>query len=234
MSDSVRYELLDNIAVITLDDGKANALSPAVLRALHAHLDRAEKEAGAVLLVGRPGRLSAGFDLSVMTGDPDAMRQLVLDGAELLLRMYLFPRPIVTACTGHALAAGAILLLASDYRIAARGNFKIGLNEVAIQLPLPVFAVELARDRLARRHFTQAATQARIYDPDGALEAGYVDAVEPAESLMDAALHHARRLAALPDPAFRLTKESERGATVRFVRESLRESIGKLTTPVVG
>jgi len=232
MSESVRYELLDSIAVISLDDGKANALSPALLRAVHAQLDRAEKEAAAVLLAGRAGRLSAGFDLSVMTSGVDAMRQLVLDGAELLLRMYLFPRPIVTACTGHALAAGALLLLASDYRIAARGNFKIGLNEVAIQIPLPIFAVELARDRLSKRHFTSAATQARIYDPEGALEAGYLDALENSESLMDAALHHARRLAALVNPAFSLTKERERGATVRLIRESLRDDIARLTTPV--
>src|SRR5579862_8984884 len=110
---TVHYELCDGIAVITMDDGKANALSPAVIQALHTSLDRAEREAAAVLLTGRARRLSGGFDLSVMTSSVDAMRALVTAGADLLLRVYLFPRPVVVACNGHALAMGALLLLAA-------------------------------------------------------------------------------------------------------------------------
>src|SRR5579862_730602 len=148
---TVHYELCDGIAVITMDDGKANALSPAVIQALHTSLDRAEREAAAVLLTGRARRLSGGFDLSVMTSSVDAMRALVTAGADLLLRVYLFPRPVVVACNGHALAMGALLLLAADYRVGAAGDFKIGLNEVSIQMPLPLFGMELARARLSKR-----------------------------------------------------------------------------------
>lgn len=228
-SDKVRYELLDEIAVITMDDGKANALSPEVIEALHVCLDRAEREARAVLLTGREKRLSGGFDLTVMVSSPEATRNLVAAGAELMLRLYTFPRPVVVACTGHALAAGAILLLVADARIGAEGEFKIGLNEVAIQMTLPIFAMELARDRLSKRHFTAAVTQARIFDPIQAKDAGYLDATAAPEALLETALEHARRLAVLPDPAFRDTKRRERAATVKHIRETLAADIAQLT-----
>jgi enoyl-CoA hydratase len=233
-SDAVRYEQRDTIALISLDDGKANAVSPALVTALNAALDRAERDAQAVVLTGRAGRFSAGFDLSVMTGGVESMRALVQSGAELCLRMFAFPRPLVMACSGHALAAGAVFLCSADLRLGAQGPFKIGLNEVAIQLPLPVFAMELARARLAPRWFTQSVTQARIFDPDGAREAGYLDEVVPAEALLDTALQRAGQLAGLPDPAFRLTKLRERRAVIAAIRETLVADIAALTGPVPG
>jgi len=148
--------------------------------------------------------------------------------------MYVHPRPLVAACTGHALAAGALLLLASDLRIGARGPFRIGLNEVAIQLTLPVFAMELARDRLATRQFTAAVSQARIFDPEGACDAGFLDELTAPDELIENALAQARRLAALPHPAFRDTKLRERRATVERIRATLDEDIMTLTTPVPG
>ena len=228
-NDKVRYEIRNEIAIITMDDGKANALSHEVIDALHTCLDRAEREARAVLLTGREKRLSGGFDLSVMISSPEAARDLVTAGAELMLRLYTFPRPVVVACTGHALAAGAILLLVADARIGAEGEFKIGLNEVAIQMTLPIFALELARDRLSKRHFTAAVTQARIFDPRQAKDAGYLDATAAPEALLETALDCVRRLAVLPDPAFRATKQRERAATVRHIRETLAADIAQLT-----
>ena len=227
--ERVRYERLDDVAVITMDDGKANALSHEIIGALRNALDRAEADAKAVLLTGRERRLSGGFDLGTMMSSPDAARSLVTAGAELMLRMYTFPRPLVVGCTGHALAAGAILLLVADLRVGAAGEFKIGLNEVAIQLTLPVFAMELARDRLSKRHFTSATTQARIYDPQTAVDAGFLDATAASASLFEVALGHTRRLAALPDPAFRNTKMRERAATVARIRETLAVDMETLT-----
>jgi enoyl-CoA hydratase len=137
----------------------------------------------------------------------------------------------VVACTGHALAAGAILLLAADVRVGARGDFKIGFNEVAIQMTLPIFALEMARDRLSKRHFTSAVTQARIFDPDTARDAGFFDQLEPPEALLSAALDRARRLAELPEASFRITKERERAATVKLIRETLTADMAQLTSP---
>jgi enoyl-CoA hydratase len=221
----VRYELDGDVAVVTMDDGKANALSFEMLAALNEAFTRAEAEARATLLLGRPGRFCAGFNLKTMTSGAEAGQRLVTEGAELILRMYTFPRPVFVACSGHALAAGAILLLAADRRIGARGDFKIGLNEVAIQMTLPTFGVEISRDRLSRRHFTAAVTQARIYDPTDALDAGFLDALATADDLNATALEEARRLAQLPSPAFANTKLKERGATVRLIRETLETDI---------
>lgn len=231
-NDKVHYELRDGIAIITMDDGKANALSPVRIIEINAALDRAA-EARAVVLAGRPGRFSAGFDLSVMTGGIGALRELVTAGANLALRLYSFPRPVVAACTGHALAAGAVLLCSADLRIGAAGAFKIGLNEVAIQLPLPIFALELARARLSQRWLTQAVTQARIFDPAGALEAGYLDLLASPETLLATAVEHAARLAQLPAPAFELTKDRERRAIIAHIRATLDADIALLTAPVV-
>lgn len=224
-SEKVRYELTDPVAVIALDDGKANALGHETINAVAECLDRAESEAQAVLLVGREDRLSAGFDLSVMAGGAESVRSLVTAGAQLMLRIYTFPRPVVVACTGHALAAGAIFLLVGDLRVGARGNFKIGLNEVSIRMTLPVFALELARDRLSKRHFTAAVTQARIFDPEMAKDAGFLDILEEPCCLYETALEHARRLAGLPDQSFRNTKERERATTVRLIRDTLESDL---------
>ncbi len=226
--ESVRYEALDGVAAIALDDGKANALSPAVIAALDGALDRAEQERLAVLLSGRPGRFSAGLDLSVMTSGAEPAKALLKSLAALALRLYAFPRPVVIACTGHALAGGAVLLLAADLRLGTPGAFKIGLNEVAIQLPLPLFILELARDRLSPRWFAQATTQARIFDPDGARDAGYLDELAAPEALLDSARQRAAQLAALPADAFRLSKDRARRDLVARVRAGLEADIAAL------
>jgi enoyl-CoA hydratase len=210
------------IAVVRIDDGKANAFSPTVIEALNAALDQAEAEARAVLLVGRPGRFSAGFDLSVMQEGMDAARALVRSGAELALRFYELPMPVVMACTGHALAMGVITLLAGDVRIGAEGDFKLGLNEVAIGMPVPKFATELARDRLTPRAFTRAVNLAEIHTPAQAVEAGYLDEVVAADDLLAVATERAVELADRVKPAaFALTRVNTRGATVQLIRDSL-------------
>jgi enoyl-CoA hydratase len=225
----VRFRLAGRVAVVQLDDGKANALSPGTIRGLEAALDRAEGEAAAVLLLGRPGRFSAGFDLTVMRSGAEAARDLVTAGAELLLRQLELPFPLVAACTGHAIAAGALLLLAADLRLGARGEYRLGLNEVAIGLPLPIFAIELARERLSRRIFERATSQAELYGPEAGLEAGFLDRLVDAGELEAAALAEAARLAELPQPAFGATKRRAHEALCARVRDTLRVDMARLT-----
>ena len=227
--DAIRYELRDGVAVFHFDDGKANALGHRAVEQLHRLLDRADKEAKAVLWVGRPGRFSGGFDLAVMRSDGDAVRGLVTAGAELFLRMFDFPQPIVIACTGHAVAAGALVLLSSDARIGAQGDFKIGLNEVALGMTLPRFAIELARQRLSKRHFQRATIQGELYAPDTAIDVGFLDRAVSPESLFDTALDEAARLAQLPQPAFAATKSSTRAAAIALIRETLEDDMRMMT-----
>lgn len=224
----VTVTIEDDIAVVRVDDGRANALSHTVLDALDAALDRAEREASAVLMTGRPGRFCAGFDLSVMMAGAHERRVLVEKGAHVFLRMAEFGRPVVAACTGHALAAGAVWLTCVDWRIGADIEAKVGLNEVAIGMPLPIFALEMARERLSKRHFLAATAHARIYTPREAVDAGYLDEVVPEAGLFDAAKAKAAALAALKDPAYVVTKRLAGKATMRLIRDTLEEDMDKV------
>jgi enoyl-CoA hydratase len=232
-SELLDYRLDGGFAVLTFDDGKANAYSHAALDAIAAGLDRAEGEAGAVLLVGRPGRFSAGFDLSVMTSGDEPMRALVGHGAELLLRVFSFPAPVVAACTGHALAAGALMLLASDVRIGADGAFKVGLNEVAIGMGLPHFAVELARYRMPPSAFDSALI-GRTFDPAGAVAAGYLDRVVAADDLLAVAGAEAQQLSALSRGAVAHTKRLARQPLVDEIAARLAADMAAASGPSVG
>jgi enoyl-CoA hydratase len=225
------YELVDGIAVVTLDDGKANVFSNAVLETLERLVDQAEADrARALVLVGRPGRFSAGFDLGEMTSGVDQMRALVARGARWWLRVYGLGMPTVAACTGHALAGGAITLLSCDVRIGADGPAKIGLNEVSIGKPLPRFAVELARDRLATSHFATAILGA-TYDPAGAAAAGYLDRVVPADQVVDEAMAEARRLGELRTGAVARTKANARQAMIDEVAAGIDADMATVHAP---
>jgi enoyl-CoA hydratase len=229
--DQVSYEVRDRIAHVTLDNGKANALSPAVIAALGDALSRAEDageaEVGALLITGTPGMLSGGFDLEVMRSGGQAAGELVTDGGELFSRMFGAPVPVIVACPGHAIAAGALLLLGADARVGARGAFRIGLIETQIGMVLPRWAVELARERLSMRHFQHATVGARIYDPDGAVDAGFLDQVVAPEELADAALAEAKRWAELPRAAYHGQVRMNRGERLGRLAEAIAADRGR-------
>lgn len=212
----------NDIAILTMDDGRANALGHAMIDAINAALDEAEGKAKAVLIAGREKRFCAGFDLDVMGSGAENVRKLVTAGADLLMKLYEYPLPVIMACTGHALAAGGLLLLAGDSRIGTEGDFRIGLPEVAIGMTMPVFGIELARDRLARHRFTEAVTQARIYGPADAVAVGYLDEAVPAAALLETAKARAAALSALQQPAFANTKRKERQTTIALIRSTLK------------
>jgi enoyl-CoA hydratase len=215
------------VATVRLDDGKANALSHSVLAGLEAALDEVERsDARAVVLVGREGRFSAGFDLSVMTSGPENARDLLGRGAELGLRFYEFPLPVVFGVTGHALAMGGILLCCADVRIGASGRFKLGLPEVRIGMPVPAFAVELCRDRLSPRWYTRSIQLAESLSPDQALDAGFLDEVVEPEQVGPRAHEIAHEFAgAIHQGPFRATRRTVRGALAAELRSALQEDL---------
>lgn len=223
----------EGVAVVRLDDGKANALSHTMIDLLHGALDQAVTDARAVCFVGREGKFCAGFDLSVMTAGPDATRGLVKAGGELLMRLYGHPQPTVVAVTGHALAAGALFILACDTRIAADVPSKIGLNETAIGMGLPRYGVELARDRLSKRAFIASVLQAEIHDPMGARSVGYVDQVVSADQCVDLAIAEAARLGQFRSGAYALTKSQMRSSMIADVRSDLEADMMNMVPPTV-
>jgi len=225
----VSFTLDGSTALLQMDDGKANALSPALVDELLTALARAEKEAAAVVLLGRPERFCAGFDLRVMMSGRDAALALLQRGMELLLGFYGTPLPVVVACTGHALAGGALLALTGDVRLGVPGPFKIGLNEVTIGLPVPNLAMQFARDRLSPQALTRATLLGEIYAPDDAVAAGYLDRVVPAAELLAVAKAEAARLGALSRGAYAATKELLRRPTIDGIRANLAVELARLT-----
>ena len=221
---SISINIHNEVALITMDDGKANAVNFELMEALNDALDKAESDAKAVVLTGREGRFSGGFDLGMMGSFTREDSFRLLDRAsELVLRLYGGPLPVVAACNGHAIAMGVFLLMCCDTRIGASGDFKLGANESITGMTLPVFAIELARDRLAQTHQTRAMIQAFIYDPKGAVEAGYLDMLAEPDKVVETALGIAEQLAQLPGHAYAYQRSAMRQPAL----EAIRASIGK-------
>lgn len=216
------YQLQDGIATLRMDDGKVNVMSLAMLAELNAALDQAERARAAVLLTGRPGAFSAGFDLPVLAAGGDNALKMLMAGFTLAERMLSFPAPLVVACTGHALAMGVFLVLAADYRLAADAAYKIGANEVAIGLTMPYTATEICRQRLAPAHFNRAVIGAEIYTPQDAVPAGFVDRAVAESELAAEAQKAASRLAKLNRAAYTATKLRARAGAIEAVRAAVK------------
>ncbi len=212
MTDLVHYSLADGIATLRMDDGKANAFSHAMMQALSAALDRAAEEASITVIRGRDGVLCGGFDLKVIRGDPADVPALVTAGQELLMKAWLHPQPLLIGVTGHAVAAGALLVLTADYRIGVDGDFRIGLNETAIGLSLPDFAIALTEARLDRRALTMATIGAQLYSPEKAVEVGYLDQVAVPGNFEDALSEAAESMRKLDPDGVADVKRRLRGA----------------------
>jgi enoyl-CoA hydratase len=232
MNDKVQYSVESSVATIVLDDGKVNALSPAMQEEIHGALDHAEKDdASAVVIAGNQNVFSAGFDLNVLRGDnPEAAVDMLAGGFELSIRLLSFPRPVVMACTGPAIAMASFILLSGDHRVGAP-DYRIQANEVAIGLTMPYAAIEVMKLRLTRSAFQRVNSMAPAFLGAEAVAAGWLDElVEPAavlpraqevarESLkLDAAAHAGSKMRARSEglDAIRAAIKSE------WARESRR------------
>ena len=218
----VNYQLQDNIATITMNDGSKNLISPNMIRDLNKALDQAEKEASVVIITGYEDIFSAGFDLKVLKGGGTPAMNMLNGGFALTTRLFSFRIPVVNACNGHAIAMGCFLLLSGDYNIGASGPFKIMANEVAIGLTMPATAVAVCRQRLTPAHFIRAVMQSEQYNPETALEAGFLDKVISPEDLLPTAIKTAQRLAKLDLEAHYKTKLRARRKVIRSLKRANR------------
>jgi enoyl-CoA hydratase len=217
------YELAGGVATIAMDDGKVNALSTEMLGELAAQFDRAEADEAVVVLTGRERTFSAGFDLRT---EGEGWPEMLVAGAGLAERMLSFPRPVVAACNGNAIAMGAFLLLSADYRVGVDGEFRIGLNEVAIGLTLPWFGIEIARHRLARPYFDRCTVTGALLDPQEAMAAGFLDRAVGAAELGETAQAAAGELAGIDAAAHAATKLRVREAAIAGVRDGIDRITG--------
>jgi enoyl-CoA hydratase len=220
------------VATITLDDGTVNVMSPRMLADVSVALDQAAAEQAAVVLTGRPGVLSAGFDLPVLQAGGAAAAGMMQAGFELAARLLSFPAPVVVACPGHAIAMGAFLLLSGDYLIGADGPFRLTANEVALGITMPYTAIEILRHRLTPAAFGRALTLSEVFTPATAVAAGFLDEVVPAGDLAAAARDRAGALAALDRRALAASKQRIRDRQVRAVRAAIEaDRAGRAAVP---
>ncbi len=223
MNSPINYELNDGIAQISMDDGKVNAMSIEMMSALTDALDRAEKDNAIVILKGRPGIFSAGFDLTQITSTPETAYRQVTIGAELCIRLLSFPKPVVIACTGHAYPMGAFLMMSADYRIGVDGPFKIGMNEVMIGMTIPQFALELASSRLTPTHYMRTTLTGELFSPVEAVKAGFLDEVVSADKLADAVKEKTLTLNKIDFEAYRSTKKKVRIKLIEAMQAAIKK-----------
>jgi len=223
VADLVTFRQHDDHSTIVLDDGKVNVLSLAMQAEIAAALDQAQRAGTPVVVTGRAGTFSAGFDLRTLRGGGTDAAAMLRGGFELALRLLEFPLPVVAACSGHALAMASFLLLSVDYRIGADGQYRIGPNEVAIGLVMPMTAVEICRARLDPVHFDRAVNSAEIFDPAGAVRAGFLDVVVDESELAAAASAKAAALGTLDLAAHAATKLRSRAASLAAIRRGYEE-----------
>ena len=207
----------DDISIITLDDGNANVFSPKMIQDVNECLDKVPTESGALIITGRDGMFSAGFDLKIISsGDMQATMDMSLSGFKLLSRIFSFPRPILAACSGHGIALGTFLLCCCDYRIGVKGDYMIGANEMRTNMVIPIPILELISHRVTASHKYRAILGAEMYSIQDGVEAGLIDEIVDSKDLMEAAMLKAKDLASMGHPSYTLTKEL-------FIREPLQK-----------
>ena len=216
------FEIIDGVALIKLDDGKANALSLSMQQAFNSALDQAQQAKLPVVITGRSGILSAGFDLKTLAASGQPAVDMLNGGIEIALRLLSFETPVVIACGGHAIAMGVFLLQCGDYRIGVAGNFKYSANEVAIGMTMPWSTIEILRQRLTPAALCRAVLLAETFTPTNGVENGLIDRIVTTESeLLAAALETAKSFSALNAVAHAASKNRLRSQVVAAIRDGL-------------
>ncbi len=225
MTDLVTYTLENGLATIKMADGKANVLSTNMIAELNAAFDKAEADEAIVIFTGREGMFSGGFNLKEMQAGPKEAMILTSKGSKLARRILAFPKPVIALSTGHTIAMGAFLLLACDYRMIADGDYKIGLNETLIGMTMHNFGIELARYRLAKNYFNRCVINAEIFNPKGAVHAGFIDRIVPAEQMPMAGPMAGQMFSQLNMTAFRNTKLRSRKAAFAVLDQAIEDDL---------
>ena len=215
----------DGVLTLRLAHGKASALDVELLDALARELDGAAEDVRALVLTGTGSIFSAGVDLFRLTeGGADYVRHFLPLLSGFLRTLFAFPRPVVAAVNGHAIAGGCVIALASDVRLMAEGDGTIGLPELSVGVPFPTVALEVVRFTGPGERLQSLIYRGRPLCAREALGAGLVDEVVSADALPARAHEVARQLALIPPPVFRLTKQSLRAEALERIEQAAEQS----------
>lgn len=228
MSVMVEYSMAEGVATLTLNNGKVNAISPQLIEDFNAALDKAEQDKAVIVITGSAGMFSGGYDLGVMKQGIEPMKALVKSGSQLSHRLLAHPFPVIAACSGHAVAKGAFLLLSSDYRIGIDGKFKIGLNEVAIGMQMHHVGIELARARMNAAYFNRSVLCAEMYAPKEAVAAGFLDKVVDESAFKATVQATANAMTHLDMTAHQITKRKARKGLLQTLEQSIETDFASL------
>jgi enoyl-CoA hydratase len=219
----IHVERQDAVAIITMNDGKANVLNKEFFDQMQSVLVELEADdsVGAVLLTGHSKFFSAGLDLKTLPAlAKDELLPILIQFSEMTLQMFNFPKPLIAAVNGHALAGGCVLLLCCDRRFVTAEGAKIGLNEIGIGLALPTFVSELALSSLGPAGLQEAVMEATVYAPEGALRVGYAHTLCSSELLLEEAGAAAAKMSRLPTTAYGTTKRRIRAAAIQRAEQA--------------
>lgn len=227
MPELIDFKVEDRVATIVINDGKANIMSLDMLSALAGAFEQARHANALVILKsGLEKTFSAGFDVKQLgTGDPEASHRMLRAGAELILTMLQHPFPVVSVCEGHAFPMGAFLLLSSDLRVGVNGEYRIGLNEVAIGIAVPDFALAIARSRMPISWLNRTAILGQMFQPADAVTAGFLDILSPPDSIDDLVEETIRQLLAIDHAAHHSTKLRLRGETIASISAEIERGL---------
>ena len=213
-----------DVSIIQMDDGKVNVFSPDMIKNFSEILDQVPSDKGSVLIAGREGMFSAGFDLkTIQGGDMKLIQNMTINGFKLLSRIFAFPRPVIAACSGHGIALGTFLLCCCDYRIGVKGDFMLGANEMRTNMVIPLPILELIKFRVAQSHKYRAVLGAEMYTLENAIDAGLMDEVVESDNLMKVALEKAKDLSTMGHPAYSMTKQLYIAETHKKIDDAINE-----------
>lgn len=217
----VTVENVEGLAVVRIAAGKGNALSPALVETLLDVLRRPDvAEASRGLLLAGDGRFfSTGLDLVALEQLDRAGMLLFVDRLQgLLAQLYVWPRPVVAAVNGHAVAGGCLLAMCADWRVLAREEARVGLTEITLGLPLPQSGLEISRAQLTPAAWAQVVYGGQTHVGEAALALGLADELAPADQVIEVALGRLRQWARHPPVAFHFTKAAARDPVLLRIR----------------
>ena len=218
----------NGIATLVMDDGKVNAFDIDFFAELDGTFDACAQDNG-IVLTGREGMFSAGLNMKTMaTLDDDGMTEMLVAFGRTMLRVWMEPRPVVSAVSGHAIAGGTILAMVCDHAVATEGDYRWGLTETTIGFPLPEWIIAIARRNVAAHHLDDLLLPGRMVGPEQAVDVGFADALAPPDQVMEAATARCRELIALPRQTYAETKRRLRGDAVGAVLGGMEADIRAL------
>ena len=224
MTDYATLEKVGDVSVINLDDGKVNVFSIEMLEAINNCLNEVPKDSGSLVIKGKEGIFSAGFDLKTFaSGDMEKISKMSDLGMKFMYDIFTFPRPVIAASSGHAIALGAFLLCCADYRIGANGNFIVQANETRNGMSIPTPILEISKSRILKNHWYRAILNAEAYSISDSFAAGYLDEVVEPDDLMSKSLEVAKDLATLSHPHYKLTKDLDQKDVLGRINSSIEE-----------